>query len=113
MSDRLLEPGLLVESGNSLSFVFVDFEDLLQLHQIEYFLDVRVDVADSQINTGGIALFPEQDQLADHCRRHEIDIFQIDQDLVLIPLLNQIDQFLAQALNGRFVNNPDVLEIDQ
>ena len=109
----LLEPRSLIEGGNRLSLVLINLKNFFQLHEIKYFFDVGVDVADSQVNPRGLAFLAKQNQLANHCRGHEIDVFQIDQNLVVVALLDQVDQILTKILNSCFINDPNVLKVNQ
>lgn len=109
----LLEPGFLVEGRDRLGFILIHLENFFQLHQIEHFFDIRVNVANPQVDIGCLALLAEQDQFSDHRRGHKVYVFEVDQNLVVIARFEQVDQFLAKILNSGFINNPDILKVNQ
>jgi hypothetical protein len=90
---------------------FVDVEDLAQFHQVENFFDILVDIAHSQRDLRGLAFFAEKYQFADHGRRHETDVLEVQNDFRVVRVIDQFRQLLPEAVDSGFVNDSYVLKI--
>src|SRR3954462_11243148 len=78
--------------------VLVDHEQLVELGDLEHFVDLRVDVAEDELAAGRLELAVERDELAQRRRGQELNVAEVEQDLAPAQLVHEAEELFADHL---------------
>jgi len=93
-------------------FRFLDLEKLIQLRDLEYFVNLRVDVTQDQPAAAPLQLLVQRYQLAKGRAGEILDVAKVEQELTPPNLVDQAEQLLADDLNILFVQDLAIDEIN-
>src|SRR3990172_1536029 len=95
-----------------VSFVVLNVKQLVQLRDGERLVNLRTDVAQLELRPVRFGLLVQGNQLAQGRAGEKLDGGKIQYDLFLLVPLHQIEQFLAEFLDIRFVENLSVKKMN-
>src|SRR5438874_7216679 len=91
--------------------VLDDGEQLVELGDLEDFVDLGVDLAQYQFTAGALQLPVQGDQLAQRGAGQELDVLEVEQDLPAAELVDELEELLADHLDVLFVEDLLVHEV--
>src|SRR5690242_46879 len=102
----------------------MNLEDPVEMADLECIHDYRAEAAELDASLGALDLAVELDEVGQHGTGDEVGVGQVQEDLRLLPGLDEVDQLLADRLNlvtlehrqglpeGDHRNSLDVLDDD-
>src|SRR5439155_3677000 len=91
--------------------VLDDGEQLVELGDLEDFVDLGVDLAQHELAAGALQLAVQGDQLAQRGAGQELDVLEVEQDLPAAELVDELEELLADHLDVLFVEDLLVHEV--